>query len=105
MPSPLRLQEPLSFWGGLDPQTGVIIDQHHPQCGESIKGRELMLERTRGSTSSPGVLVEAIRLGNGPARIVLGEPDMSIFSATFVAKCLYGIDVPVVVDRKQLGHS
>ena len=97
--SPLRLEEPLSFWGGLDPETGAIIDRHHPQCGESIAGRELLLERTRGSTSSPGVLVEAIRLGNGPANIVLGEPDLCILGAVFVAKTLYGIDIPVRVDN------
>lgn len=99
MISTLRLDEPLSFWGGLDPQTGVIVDQHHPQHGESIVGRVLMLERTRGSTSSPGTLVEAIRLGNGPARIVVAEPDAAIISAVFVAKSLYGIDVPLEINR------
>jgi len=98
--STLRLDEPLSFWGGLDPQTGIIIDQRHPQHGESIAGRVLMLERTRGSTSSPGTLVEAIRLGNGPARIVVAEPDMTIVCAVFVARVLYGIDVPMVIDRE-----
>lgn len=94
----LRLDEPLGFWGGLDPQSGVIIDKNHPQYGESIAGRVLILERTRGSTSSPGTLVEAIRLGNGPAKIVVGEPDMTIISAVFVARALYDIDVPVVID-------
>jgi len=29
----LVLDEPLSFWGGLDPQTGRIIDERHPQQG------------------------------------------------------------------------
>ena len=96
----LRLDEPLSFWGGLDPQTGLIVDKRHPQFGESIAGRELLLERTRGSTSSPGVLVETIRLGNGPTRIVVGEPDMTIISAVFLARELYGIAVPVVIDRE-----
>ncbi|MGI9223960.1 MAG: aconitase X swivel domain-containing protein [Woeseiaceae bacterium] len=89
----------MSFWGGLDPETGVITDRNHPQHGESIAGRVLMLERTRGSTSSPGTLVEAIRRGKGPVKIVIGEPDMAIISAAFVARVLYGIDVPVVVDH------
>ncbi len=96
--SVLRLDQALSFWGGLDPQTGIICDKRHPQFGESIAGRELLLERTRGSTSSPGVLVETIRLGNGPAKIVVGEADMTILSAVFVANELYGIEVPVVID-------
>lgn len=103
--SVLRLDEPLSFWGGLDPKSGVIIDKHHPQFGESIAGRDLMLERTRGSTSSPGTLVEAIRLGNGPAQIIVRQPDMTVISAVFVAKELYGIEVPVVVNREASAWS
>ena len=95
----LRLDAPISFWGGLDPQTGVIIDVHHPQCGESIAGKVLVLERTTGSTSSPGTLVEAIRLGNGPQAIIVGQPDMTIDSATFIARTLYGIEVPVTVSE------
>ena len=31
--------EGLSFWGGVDPDTGVIIDIHHPNCGEQLSGK------------------------------------------------------------------
>ena len=99
--SELRLDEPLSFWGGLDPATGVIVDKHHPQYGESIAGRVLVLNGTRGSTSSPGTLLEAIRLGNGPVQIVTSEADMTIVSAVFVASELYGIDVPLRIIDEQ----
>ena len=94
----LRLDESLSFWGGLDPTTGEIIDLHHPQRGESIAGRRLVLPGTRGSTSSPGVLVEAIRLGNGPAAIVLPAPDLTVMSAVAIARRLYGAAVPVSIE-------
>ena len=93
----LRLDEPLSFWGGLDPATGLVVDVHHPQCGQSIAGKVLLLERTSGSTNSPGALLEAIRQGNGPAAIVLDAPDMTVTSAAFLANELYGIEVPVTV--------
>ena len=33
----LVLEEPLSFWGGLDPETGRVIDVHHPQLGQLIE--------------------------------------------------------------------
>ena len=98
MADELRLDEPLSFWGGLDAATGEIIDAHHPQTGACIAGRRLVLPGTRGSTSSPGVLVEAIRLGNGPAAIVLPAPDLTVMSAVAVARQLYGIDVPVSIE-------
>ena len=34
----LKLDDPLSFWGGVDPQTGEITDLRHPQGGMSVKG-------------------------------------------------------------------
>jgi predicted aconitase with swiveling domain len=97
--SDLRLTEPLSFWGGLDPETGKIVDRHHPQFGESIAGRSLIMARTRGSTSSPGTLIEAIRLGNGPADITLQHPDLTVMAAVKVAKLLYSIEVDVQIDN------
>ena len=44
----LRLTEPLSFWGGIDPLTGRIIDASHPQVGESIAGKVLRMPYSRG---------------------------------------------------------
>ncbi len=101
MADELHLDEPLSFWGGLDPVTGRIVDAHHPQRGACIAGRRLVLPGTRGSTSSPGVLVEAIRLGNGPAAIVLPGPDLTVMSAVAIARQLYGIDVPVSIQSDE----
>ena len=34
----LVLSAPISFWGGVDPQSGRIVDVRHPQCGESVCG-------------------------------------------------------------------
>ena len=36
--APLLLDEPLSFWGGLDPVLGAIIDRRHPQAGANVAG-------------------------------------------------------------------
>ena len=46
--------EPLSFWGGVDPATGRIIDVHHPLQGRVIAGRVLMMPSTRGSCTGSG---------------------------------------------------
>ena len=93
----LVLDEPLSFWGGVDAATGTIVDVHHPQRGERVTGRVLVLPSGRGSSSSSSVLAEAIRLGTGPAAIVLAEPDPILALAAIVAAELYGDAVPVVV--------
>jgi predicted aconitase with swiveling domain len=93
----LRLDEPLSFWGGLDPADGRIVDAHHPQRGAVVAGRILVMARTRGSTASAGTLAEAVRCGAGPAGLVLGEPDVAVVMGLLAAAELYGSAVPVVV--------
>lgn len=93
----LKLDEPLSFWGGLDPAGGCIIDRRHPQCGRSVAGHVLLMPGGRGSSSSSTVLAEAIRLGTGPAAILLTSPDGIIVLGALVARELYGRACPVVV--------
>lgn len=93
----LVLDEPLSFWGGLDPATGEVVEANHPQRGEIVTGRILVMPSGRGSSSSATVLAEALRLGTGPAGIVLGEPDEIVAIGVLVAAELYGVHVPVIV--------
>jgi uncharacterized protein len=85
----LLLDEPLSFWGGFDPRSGIIIDVHHPQHGQSLKDKILMMVESRGSGSAPGNLAEAIRLGTAPAAIILVQPDINLAIGATVAQTLY----------------
>ena len=54
----LLCPEGLSFWGGVDPETGTIIDIHHPCYKQNISGKILMMPSSRGSCSGRGVLLE-----------------------------------------------
>jgi predicted aconitase/predicted aconitase with swiveling domain len=93
----LVLEEPLSLWGGLDPETGNIIDQRHPQWKANVTGRMLMLPVGKGSSSASSILLEAVRLGTAPAAILLREPDAILALGAAVARELYGMSPPVVV--------
>ncbi|HEY7526395.1 MAG TPA: DUF126 domain-containing protein [Candidatus Limnocylindria bacterium] len=93
----LVLREPLSLWGGLDAETGVLIDAHHPQRGTVLTDRVLVMPAARGSSSSSSVLAEAIRGGHAPAAILLGEPDLILAVGAAVGHELYGRRIPVVV--------
>ena len=97
----LRLERPLSFWGGTN-HDGLIVDQHHPQFGVHLVGRVLLMTSGRGSSSSSSVLAEQIRAGTAPAAIVLAHADAIIAVAAIVAYELYGMAVPIVlVDEEQ----
>jgi len=107
----LVLDEPLSFWGGLDAASGRIIDRRHPQAGEDVAGRVLVMPAGRGSSSSSSVLAEAIRLGTGPAAILLSRADEIIVLGALVVDLLYGATCPVVLldeadyDRLRTGDA
>jgi uncharacterized protein len=97
----LRLDEPLSLWGGLDATTGRIIDQHHPQVGMSISGTMLVMPSGRGSSSASSVLLEAIRCGTAPAAIIMEHPDAIVALGAIVAAELYDVTLPVVLVSPQ----
>jgi predicted aconitase with swiveling domain len=97
----LLLDEPLSFWGAFDPRSGIIIDIHHPQRGQSLKGKILMMLESRGSGSAPGGLAEAIRLGTAPAGIILVQPDINLAIGSTVAETLYCKVCPVLAVTAQ----
>jgi predicted aconitase with swiveling domain len=92
----LVLEEPLSFWGGVDPASGEIVDVRHPQRGASVAGRILVMSAVRGSSSSSSVLAEAVRAGHAPAAVLLGEADLILAVGAAVAEELYGRRVPVL---------
>jgi uncharacterized protein len=93
----LALVVPLSFWGGVDTATGLIVDRSHPARGACLTGGILVMPRGRGSSSSSAVLAEALRRGTGPLGIVLAEPDPIIAVGAIVARRLYGTVCPVAV--------
>ena len=93
----LVTDEPLSFWGGVDPRTGEVIDRRHPLSGQCLAGRVLVLPHGRGSCSASGVLLEAIRNGTAPAAIVTTRVDPIVGLGAILGDELYGRPVPVVV--------
>ena len=96
----LKLDEPLSFWGGVDPQTGEITDLRHPQGGMSVKGKILMMPFGRGSSSGSSVIAEGIRSGSGPAGIIMMEADEIIALGAIAADEIYGKAMPLIVVEK-----
>jgi predicted aconitase with swiveling domain len=92
----LVLEKPVSFWGGVDAETGEIRDPRHPQAGVVVTGSVLVTAEGRGSSSASTVLAEMIRTGRAPAALVLGRADAIIVLGAVVASELYGVVMPVV---------
>lgn len=87
---------PLSFWGGVHPATGEVIDRHHPLSGQVIAGKVLAIPSGRGSCTGSSVLMEIILNGHGPAALVLEQPDEILALGAIVAELVFGQQLPVV---------
>jgi len=88
--------EPLSFWGGYDHQTGEIIDRRHPLSGQIAKDRILAIPNTIGSSTTTAVLLEAVRAGTAPAAILTTSTDSFLALASIVAAEMYHRPIPIV---------
>lgn len=93
----LTCREGLSFWGGVDPDTGVIIDTHHPDHGASLAGRIVLMPTSRGSCSGSGVLLQLSRNGKAPAALVFREAEDILTLGAIISARLF--DRPVAVLR------
>jgi predicted aconitase with swiveling domain len=93
----LAADAPLSFWGGFDPESGIIIDRRHPLTGYQAAGRILVIPSGRGSCSGSGVLLEAIHNGTAPAAIITSRLDPVIGLGCILGDELYARHPPLVV--------
>ncbi len=62
--------QPISFLGGVDPETGRIADPRHELAGCDVTGRVLVFPAGKGSTVGSYVIYRLARSGHAPAAIV-----------------------------------
>jgi len=89
-------QEALSFWGGVDPSTGRVIDTHHPLHGASLTDAIFLMPTSRGSCSGSGVLLDMALTGKAPAALIFREDEDVLTLGALVAAEMFGKRVPVL---------
>lgn len=77
--------EPLGFLGGVDPDTGLVIESNHPLEGMSIAGRVLVFPTGKGSTVGSYTLYRLARNGLAPAAIINAEADPVVAVGAIIA--------------------
>ncbi|WP_457579840.1 cis-3-hydroxy-L-proline dehydratase [Ensifer canadensis] len=88
--------EALSFWGGVDPATGAVIDVHHPLHGVCLTGSILMMPSSRGSCTGSGVLLDLALTGRAPAALVFSEAEDVLTLGALIAAEMFGKPLPIV---------
>ena len=92
--------EPIGFLGGVDPDTGIVIEPGHPLQGECIASRILVFPIGKGSTVGSYTLYRLARNGLAPAGIINAESEAIVAVGAIIA----GIPMVDQVDIGQI-HS
>jgi predicted aconitase/predicted aconitase with swiveling domain len=92
----LHSDVPLSFWGGVDPLTGVVVDKHHPLEGQSLTGNVVMIPSGRGSCSGSGAIFEMLLNNTAPAALVFCHHESILTLGVVIASELFDRQIPVL---------
>jgi predicted aconitase with swiveling domain len=90
--------EPIGFLGGVDPETGVVIEPGHPLAGECVAGRILVFPTGKGSTVGSYTIYRLARNGLAPAGVVNTESEAIVAVGAIIA----GIPMVDQVDIGQI---
>jgi len=63
----------ISFYGGIDPETGVVVEKEHELEGQTVAGKILVFPTGKGSTVGSYTLYRLKRAGLAPAAIINAE--------------------------------
>ncbi|WP_297498212.1 DUF126 domain-containing protein [Thermococcus sp.] len=88
-------QKPLSFLGGVDPETGVITDAESDIRGERIAEKILAFPRGKGSTVGSYIIYALKKNGKAPKAIIVGEAETIVATGAIIAgiPMVDGIDI------------
>ncbi len=87
--------QPISFYGGVDPNTGEIIEKGHELQGKKVKAKILVFPNGKGSTVGSYTLYRMKKNGTAPAGIINKECETVVAVGTIISEipCVDGIDV------------
>eukprot|EP00940_MAST-03C_sp_MAST-3C-sp2_P000117 g117.t1 len=96
-PAPLlRTSVGLSFWGGVDPSSSMVVDRTHPLYGETLTDKILAIPNGRGSCTGSQVILELILNGIAPRAMILRQPDSILALGALVAEEMFDLSLPIV---------
>ncbi len=94
----------ISFYGGVEPETGTVVEKGHPLEGKSVKGKILVFPAGKGSTVGSYVLYDMKKRGTAPAAIINREIETIIAVGAIISDipCVDRIDVGKIKNGAQV---
>lgn len=78
--------DPVSFYGGVDPETGVVVEPGHAVEGECITGKVFVFPTGKGSTVGSYVIYRMKKLGTAPAALINAETEAIIATGCVISE-------------------
>jgi predicted aconitase with swiveling domain len=76
----------VSFYGGVDPETGVVTERDHAVEGECVTGRVFVFPTGKGSTVGSYVIYRMKKLGTAPAALVNLETEAILATGCVISE-------------------
>ncbi|MFH2203473.1 MAG: DUF126 domain-containing protein [Elusimicrobiota bacterium] len=96
----LKSEQPLGFFGHIDPETGVYREAGHPLDGRLLSGRVLVFPRGKGSTVGSYIIYALRKTGKAPAAMIIGECDTIVAVGAIIGEipALDSVDLSCLKD-------
>jgi hypothetical protein len=90
--------EPIGFYGGIDINTGVVIEKGHPLEGQKVTDKILVFPQGKGSTVGSYVIYGIQKNGVGPKGIINKETETIVATGVILAgiPCVDQIDIDTI---------
>jgi len=87
--------EGISFFGGVDPENGKVVESGHPLEGQSVSGKILVFPQGKGSTVGSYALYRMKKQGTAPLAIVNSECETIVAVGCIISEipCVDKIDI------------
>jgi len=98
----LFTNEGISFYGGVDAETGIVTQKGHPLEGQNVSGKILVFPQGNGSTVGSYVLYQLKKGGKAPAAIVNKECETIVAVGAIISEipCIDKIDIAQLKEAK-----
>ena len=81
----LVTQQGISFWGGVDPMTGIVTEVGHELCGTKLTDKILILPALKGSAGGMWIIIRLAKNKTGPKAIIVPKADTILVGSVIMA--------------------
>ncbi|MHA1917496.1 MAG: DUF126 domain-containing protein [Candidatus Ranarchaeia archaeon] len=94
----------ISFYGGVDPDTGEVVERGHSLEGQKLAGKILVFPSGKGSTVGSYVLYQMAKNGKGPAGLILKDCEAIVAVGCIIGEipCVDHIDIEKINDGDKI---